>query len=168
MSFDLTLRIGVSERDYFNKFGQNAMEVKNRIMNETLQKDNACCQGCNYKPLRADIATKILSPHLVEWDPNDINKAVFVSLCKACHTTQHIDKAISEGWVSIVNSSFSQKNLIEMCRVNSAHSHLKSGEIRMLKMTPEEYLDQLKNNTLPLHSRVKVIFTSKFEWGDMA
>ena len=78
-----------------------------------------------------------------------------------------IDKAIEQGWVNVVNSSYSQKSLIEMCRISTIGQHLRDGEVRILKTTSVEYLDNLKNETLPLHSRVKVIFTNKFDWGDL-
>jgi hypothetical protein len=54
-----------------------------------------------------------------------------------------------------------------MCRISTIGQHLRDGEVRILKTTPMEYLDDLKNETLPLHSRVKVIFTNKFDWGDL-
>lgn len=160
MNFELKPRISISEKDFFLKLGPNSQEIKKKIQNETFSRDESTCRGCGYR-------TQSLFVHLVEENEQDLENSVFISLCKACHTTQHIDKAISEGWVSVVNSSFSQKSLIEICRVNDVSQHLKNGNIRILKMTPEEYAIQLKENTLPLHSRVKVIFTSKFEWGEL-
>jgi len=158
MDFELKPRISTSEKDFFLKLGPNWKDIKNKIKAETFEKDNNICCGCQYK-------TK-LNLHLDEENEQDLEKSTFFSLCKACHTTQHIDKAIEEGWVSVVNSTFSQKGLIEICRVSDVSQHLKNGNIRILKITPEEYLINLKENTLPLHSRVKVIFTSKFEWGE--
>jgi hypothetical protein len=167
MSFELNLRISPSEKDFFLKFGPDWTSVKNKIHIETLRKDDYCCQGCGYRSLDHNNAQKILQPHLVKEDEQDLLNSEFISLCKACHTTQHIDKAVSEGWVNIVNSSFSQKSLIEMCRISSVVKYISDGDIRILKTTPEEYINQLHDDLLPLHSRVKIIFTNKFEWGDL-
>lgn len=164
---ELIPKISPSEKDFFISLGQEWQEKKNSIHLSTLEKDDYCCQGCGYRPLDRSSASKILQPHLVSENKDSPLESEFVSLCKACHTTQHIDKAIEGGWVNIVNSSFSQKSLIEICRINSASKYLVDKEIRILKTTPEEYLEQLKTNSLPLHSRIKVIFTSKFEWGDL-
>lgn len=158
MNFELKPRISPSEKDFFLKLGPNWKEIKSKIQAETFERDENQCRGCQYR-------TKLYL-HLAEENEQELEKSTFVSLCKACHTTQHIDNAVKEGWVSVVNSSFTQKSLIEICRVNDVSQHLKNGNIRILKMTPEEYEVQLKENTLPLHSRVKIIFTSKFEWGE--
>jgi hypothetical protein len=160
MSFELKPKISISEKDFFLKFGPNSQEVKKKIQSATFERDENCCRGCQYR-------ARNLFLHLIEENERDLENSSFVSLCKACHTTQHIDKAIAEGWVMVVNSTFTQKSLIEICRHNRTHEHLKDGSIRVLKITPEEYAIQLKENTLPLHSRVKVIFTSKFEWGEL-
>ena len=167
MNFDLKPKISPSEKDFFLKLGPDWVEIKNNIHLDTLTKSDFCCQGCGYRAMNRDNAPKILQPHLFEENEQEPLKSIFISLCKACHTTQHIDRAILAGWVKIVNSSFSQKSLVEICRINSLSQHLKEEDIRILKTTPEEYLEQLKNNTLPLHSRVKVVFTSTFEWGDL-
>lgn len=167
MNFDIKPRISTSEKDFFLKLGPNWLEIKNNIHSETIKENDYCCQGCGYRVMNQSIASRILGLHLVDENEENPEKSFFISLCKACHTTQHIDVAINQDWVMIVNSSFSQKSLIEMCRINSVSQYLKDGEIRILKTTPIEYLESLKNNTLPLHSRVKVIFTKNFEWGDL-
>jgi hypothetical protein len=167
MEFELKPKISPSEKDFFSKFGAKSADTKNEIFNTALEKYDCTCQGCGYKVHNEDFASKILQPHLVEENEENPLESIFIPLCKACHTTQHIDIAILNGWVNIVNSHFSQKSLIEMCRISSVGQYLRDEEIRILKMKPEEYLDKLKNETLPLHSRVKIIFTNKFDWGDL-
>ena len=167
MQFELIPKISPSEKDFFSKFGEKKLEIKNKIHKEILEKNNNTCCGCNYRVMNENNAHKILQLHLVEENEDEINDSFFVVLCKACHLTQHIDKAIEDGCVNIVNSSFSQRNLIEMCRINTISQYLKDGEVRILKTTQEEYLEQLKEKILPLHSRIKVIFTNKFDWGDL-
>ena len=167
MSFELQPRISPSEKDFFLKLGSDWVQEKNNIFKDVLEQNDCTCQGCGYKVHSEELVTKILQLHLVEENIDDLKQSVFVPLCKACHTTQHIDKAIEQGWVNVVNSTFSQKSLIEMCRISTIGQHMRADEVRVLKITPEEYLDNLKNETLPLHSRVKIIFTNKFDWGDL-
>lgn len=167
MEFELKPKISTSEKDFFSKFGTKSTEVKNEIFKNILEQYNCTCQGCGYKVNNEEFAQKILQPHLVDENEEKPIESVFIPLCKACHTTQHIDIAILNGWVNIVNSHFSQKSLIEMCRISSVAQYLREEEIRILKMDSREYLDKLKTETLPLHSRVKVIFTNKFDWGDL-
>jgi hypothetical protein len=167
MDFELKPRISPSEKDFFLKLGSNWVNEKNEIFSEILEKTNCTCGGCGYRVHNEDYAHKILQLHLIEENEESLKDSLFITLCKACHTTQHIDKAIEQGWVNVVNSSYSQKSLIEMCRISTIGQHLRDGEVRILKTTPMEYLDDLKNETLPLHSRVKVIFTNKFDWGDL-
>ena len=167
MNFELKPRISPSEKDFFLKLGPNWIQEKNDIFKSVLERTECTCEGCGYRVHNEEFASKVLQLHLVEENLEDLRNSSFVSLCKACHTTQHIDKAIEQGWVNVVNSHFSQRSLIEMCRISTIGQHLRTDEIRVLKMTPEEYLDSVKQETLPLHSRVKVIFTNKFDWGDL-
>jgi len=167
MNFELKPRISPSEKDFFLKLGKNWVQEKNEIFTKALNDSECTCGGCGYKVHNTELAPKILQLHLVEENEENLRDSIFITLCKACHTTQHIDKAIQEGWVNIVNSYFSQKSLIEMCRISTITQHLRDGEVRILKMSQLEYLDKLQNKTLPLHSRVKVIFTNKFDWGDL-
>lgn len=167
MEFELKPRISPSEKDFFLKLGENWVQEKNDIFKELLEKTNCTCGGCGYRVHDGDFAPKVLQLHLVEENLENLKDSLFIPLCKACHITQHIDKAIEQEWVNIVNSHFSQKSLIEMCRISTIGQHLRNDEVRLLKMTPQEYLNNLKNETLPLHSRVKIIFTNKFDWGDL-
>jgi len=167
MNFELKPRISPSEKDFFIKLGPNWVQEKNDIFSTLLEEHNCTCIGCGYRVHNEELAYKILQLHLVEENEENPKDSIFLPLCKACHTTQHINKAIEEEWVNVVNSHFSQKSLIEMCRISTIGQHLRNGDVRILKMTPKEYLEQLQKETLPLHSRVKVIFTNKFEWGDL-
>ena len=167
MDFELKPRISPSEKDFFIKLGNNWKDIKKEIHDNILSQYNCTCAGCSYRVQNEELASKILQLHLVEENEENLLESLFLPLCKACHTTQHIDKAIEAGWVNIVNSHFSQKGLIEMCRISTIPQYLREGEVRILKITQTQFLDNLKNNTLPLHSRVKIIFNNKFDWGDL-
>lgn len=167
MEFDLKPKISYSEKDFFLKLGENWVDIKNEIHERILEEESYTCKGCNYRAMNENLGKRILQLHLVEEDEEDPLKSLFVPLCKACHTTQHIDRAIELGQVNIVNSHYSQRSLIEMCRLSSTAQPLRDGDIRILKTTPEEYLYDLKNNTLLKNSRVKIIFTNKFDWGEL-
>lgn len=159
----LKLRISPSEKEFKELVG---IEEFNKIRDKTLKRDKITCKGCGYHPLDESNALKSLSLHVESITLENPSESPCSILCLACHSTQHIDVAIEKGWVQLVNSSFSQKRLIETCRIN-AHSSLNNDNTRFLKTTPTEYLEKLKNDTLSTNSRVKVLFTTKFEWGDL-
>jgi len=159
----LKLRISPSEKEFKELVG---VEEFNKIRDEVLKRDKITCKGCGYHPLDETNALKSLSLHVEFINLENPKESPCSILCLACHSTQHIDVAIEKGWVQLVNSSYSQKRLIETCRIN-ALNNLNNDNTRFLKMTPLEYLENLKNDTLSTNSRVKVLFTTKFEWGDL-
>jgi len=161
--FDLSLKISVSEKAFQEQIGKAEYD---KIKEETFKRDKCTCCGCGYHPFDESKINKSLSLHVIEINTEEINKSECITLCIACHTTQHIDAAIKKEWIKLVNSTFSQKRLIEMCRINSFHS-LKDDNLRYLQTTPEEYLKKILDDKIPSNTKTKVIFTSKFEWGDL-
>jgi hypothetical protein len=158
---DLKIKISPSEKSVFQNIDKDALE---KIYRDNIEHNNYCCSGCGYRVLNIENVFKTLQIHVAEENKDKPEESKFTVLCKPCHATQHIDKAIENGWVNIVNSSFSQKNLIEICRINSVIKYLNDGEIRILKMKPEEYLYKLEKGELSPENKIKVIFTNKFEW----
>ena len=159
----LKLRICPSEKEFRDLIG---LEAYNNIRDTVVIKEKCTCRGCGYHPLNEANVLKSLSLHVESIDTENPLNSPCSLLCMACHSTQHIDVAIEKGWVQLVNSSYSQKRLIETCRING-HSNLNPDNTRFLKTPPLEYLEKLKNNTLSPNSRVKVLFTASFHWGDL-
>lgn len=159
----LKLRISPKESEFLALIGK---EEWNGIKNKKLLEYDYTCQGCGYRPLNTDMAEKILSPHVVELAEKPLDSEITL-LCKGCHATQHIDVSIEKDWVELVNSGYSQKALIEMSRISATASAIALGDIRKLKMSPQDYLKRLIEGSLLSVSKVKVVFKSNFPWGDI-
>lgn len=160
--FKLQLRISPSDKEFKKIIGDVAY---NKLKKETFERDVFTCKGCNYKPLDENKANTALYCHVININEEKPEDSECITLCNACHSTQHIDIALQQGWVQIVNSTWSQKALIESCRINTIYNTIKEDNTRYLKMSIEEFLDKFKNNLIS--EKAKVIFTSKFDWGDL-
>lgn len=160
--FKLQLRISPSDREFKKTLGDDKY---NKLKKEIFERDGFACKGCNYTPLDEARANSALYCHVI--NINDLNalESECITLCNACHSTQHVDIALQQGWVQIVNSTWSQKALIESCRINTIYNTVKEDNTRYLKMTSEEFLEKFKNGLIS--NKAKVVFTNKFEWGDL-
>jgi len=162
--FELKLRISPSETQFRKLVGQ---ENYAKIREEVYRRDKFTCKGCGFHPLDEAKALSALSLHVIEINEENLVESKCNILCMACHSTQHIDVAIEKGWVHLVNSTYSQKSLIEMCRINAIHNSIKEDDTRHLKSDPAEFLSKMKSGLLPVNSKVKVIFTNNFDFGDL-
>jgi len=161
--FDLSLKISPKESEFVAMIGQEQWAA---FRNKKIVEFDYTCQGCGYRPLNVDMAEKIMSPHIIEVGENPLDSETTL-LCKGCHATQHIDVTIEKDWVEVVNTSYSQKSLIEMSRISSTSTAVALGDIRKLKMSPQDYLKRLAEGSLLSVSKVKVIFKGNFPWGDI-
>ena len=162
--FDLKLRISPSDSQFRNLIG---LDAYSKLKEETFKKHRFTCQGCGFKPLDDSKALVALNLHVIDINEEKPVESPCTILCKACHSTQHIDVAIEKEWVQLVNSTYSQKSLIEKCRINMIQSMLTVDDTRTLKTTPLDFLKKMKAGQLTVNSKAKVIFTNKFEWGDL-
>lgn len=161
--FQLTLRITPSIKEFRDKIG---LENYNKLKEDGLKNSNFSCQGCKISPPSQDNARKSLFLNVIEENTEDYKQSKCVMLCKACTATQHIDMAIRNEWVTLVNSTYSQVQLIEMQRINQLHNNIKSENFRILKINPLEFLKKLENQEVNRINKTKIIFTSKFQWDD--
>ena len=162
--FELKLKISPSDTKFKKLIGKESYE---KIRLETFKKDRFSCRGCGFHPLDESRALIALTLHVIEIKEEKPEDSECAILCLACHSTQHIDVAIEKGWVQLVNSINSQKTLTEMCRVNAIHNNIKEDTTKLLKTPSLEFLKKMKDGTLPSNTKAKVIFTNKFEWGDL-
>ena len=124
----------------------------------TFRNDNYKCKGCGFEPYDVE-AEDVLDIHLIKEDLENPENSEVRTTCKFCHIVEHADAAIRHGYVELVNSHFSQGELVNICRNNSLHLHM--NDIRYLKKTLPEYLEEL-NSGRTLEGKVKFIFTKKF------
>jgi hypothetical protein len=162
--FELKIRISPSEKEFRKLLGDEAYV---KVKNDTYKNCRYICQGCGFHPLDEARAFTSLHLHVIEINEEKPEESKCNILCMACHSTQHIDVAIEREWVLLVNSTFSQKSLIENCRINAIHNGVQEDNTRFLKTPPKEFLEKLKAGEVPANNKVKVIFTNKFEWGDL-
>lgn len=161
--YKLALKISPSDTEFKNLLGN---EEYNKLKVEVFERDGMKCRGCGFQHFDAATTLKLLYLHVESIDYENLKNSPCVTLCMACHTTQHIDVALNKGWVQLVNTSLKQKNLIEMCRINQTSS-LNHDNLRFLRITPVDFIAKLKEGTLSPNSKAKVLFTNKFEWGDL-
>ena len=162
--FELKLRISPPDSKFRKLIGHNTY---NRLHLEELKKNRFVCGGCSYRPLDENRAIASLKLHVIEINKEKPEESPCIVLCIACHSTQHIDVSIEKGWVQLVNSNYSQRQLIDMCRLNSIHTHAKEDNLRHLKIPPLDFLLSMKDGTLSENTKSKVLFTNKFDWGDL-
>lgn len=161
--FELKLRISPSDSQFKKLIGPDKYS---KIHNELLEKNRFSCKGCGFHPLDESKASTALQLHVEEINEEKPEESPCIILCMACHSTQHIDVAIKKEWVQLVNSTYSQKSLIEMSRINALFN-IKEENTRTLKTPPLEFLTKLENGQIQINTKAKVIFTNKFEWGDL-
>lgn len=154
--FEIKPSISASDKDFRNKIGVEGWE---KIKSKTLRDNGYKCKGCGFEPFDAPIDA-VLDVHLVEENLNNLEDSEFRVDCKLCHIIEHADVAISNEYVSIVNSRFSQGELVNICRNGSLSSHVSDGDVRYLKKTLQEFLEEIKNGR-SLEGRVKFVFTNK-------
>ncbi len=155
--FELRPIISPSDKEFKNKIGAESWE---KIKSKTFRDNNFKCQGCGFEPYDTP-ADKVLDAHLVEEDLEDFNNSKFRTTCIMCHVIEHADAAINQGYVTIVNSKFSQGELVNICRNGALSSHIEDGDIRHLRKTNDEFLEELKNGKA-LEGKVKFVFTEKY------
>lgn len=156
--FELRPKISISDKDFRNKVGE---EVWLRMKSVSLRNDNYKCKGCGFEPFDVSV-DEVLDIHLIKEDLENPENSEVRTTCKFCHIIEHADAAIKYGYVELVNSHFSQGELVNICRNNSLQFHL--NDIRYIKKTFLEYLEDLKSGK-SLEGKVKFVFTKKFLQG---
>lgn len=155
--FKLRPTISASDKDFRSKIG---LELWEKIKSRTFRDDRYKCQGCEFEPY--DVAPdKVLDVHLVEENVENLEDSKFRTFCKLCHVIEHADAAIQNEYVLLVNSQFSQGELVNICRNGSASSYIECGDIRKLRKPLADFLDELKDGRA-LEGKVKFIFTEKY------
>ncbi|MEK6830227.1 MAG: hypothetical protein AABY15_08990 [Nanoarchaeota archaeon] len=155
--FEIRATISPSDKEFRSRI---SVDVWERIKSKALRDDGFKCQGCGFEPYDVS-ADKVLDVHLVEENIINPEDSKFRTECMLCHMIEHADAAISNEYVILVNSKFSQGELVNICRNRAIPSNIEDGSIRILKKTLPEFLEELKNGKA-LEGKVKLIFTEKY------
>lgn len=149
-----------SEKDYRDSLPGGKEEYQ-KILNKLYETSSESCPGCGYSTGNV----KSLQPHLNWWDEKDHNTAEFMLLCEGCHGIKHFDQATERGWCVLVNSIYSQSELIRRNRSSATiKKDLDEHKIVILKKTPKEYLDEILESSQNRNEKTKILFGSKFPW----
>ena len=167
---ELKLEISPSEKKVLDLIGkENWLELSK----SSTSKAPYVCSGCGFVPARG----QKLRVHILPFDEKNFDLASnFLQLessilCDACHTIKHFDLAVDSKLVRLVNSDFSQKDLIVVCRHGNRalNAYVKGNKyiekrIFPLKKKPEDYLREISEDQKNYNPKIKVIFTDKFTW----
>lgn len=174
---ELTINISPSEKQISKIIGsENWTKLSQKTYNDNPHKCFYC--GFPEKVENSKIISKNpkLNVHVMPFDESlniseNFETLDTIILCDACHAIQHFDFAVQKKWIKLVNSSFSQIDLVKVCRwgnrmVNAyiIGGHKVEKQIFPLKKSPESYLEEIKESKLNLNKKIKVIFTKDFDW----
>lgn len=149
--------ISESDKEFRAKIGE---ELWLKMKSNSFRNDGYKCQGCGFEPFDIE-PDKVLDIHLVKENLKNPEESTVRTTCMFCHIVEHADVAIKKGYVELVNSHFSQGELVNICRNRALSYHIENDDIRYLKKTFPEYLEELNSGKV-LEGKVKFVFTEKF------
>jgi len=150
--------ISPRDKDFRNKIGN---ETWIKIKSKAFRDDGFKCQGCGFEPYDVPVET-VLDVHLISEDKENPENSEVRTTCMLCHIIEHADVAVEHGYVELVNSHFTQGELVNISgRQGGLSNYIENGSIRYLKKTLQEYLEELKSGRA-LEGKVKLIFTQKY------
>lgn len=157
--FKLIPSISFSEKDFTDSVSKEQWE---KIKEEKIYLNHSGkCFGCGYTPENV----KMLQIHLHWWDGKNHDTAEFLLLCEGCHALKHFDIAIEKGWVVLVNSVYSQEDIIVKNRSSKTiRKEIDDNKIVLLKKTAKEYFEEIKESELNRNEKTKILFGNKFSW----
>ena len=161
--FKLLICNSYSEKNFISNYGQ---ELYNILSDAAFKEHKWHCAGCGhlvpeYKRLQN------LKLHIYDVNTTNPELSKGVPLCNFCHYTQHIEIPAKNNWIELINSVYSQTNLIRLMRGDKIYPNLNNRTIIKLKKTPQELLNEIHNGTFQLSNTLKIIFTDKVSFDDM-
>lgn len=161
--YNLFVSNNMPEKLFVSQYGQ---ELFDSLKQQAFITDLGKCAGCGHEPPE-EKKKNCLYFHIYEVNREQPELTKGVTLCKMCHSTQHIESAIKQKWVLFVNSTHSQNSLIKLRRFgNQTYELLKRREIVQLKKSPEQFLEEWYSGEVKFTNTLKVIFTNEFNVED--
>ena len=155
--FDLSLRVSLLERQFAETCG---VDVFNYIRKFSMDRDRRECCGCGFVPPHTP--ESFLFTHIISINQENIWLSPAITLCNACHLTQHIDISIVKNYIKFVNSSFAQFSLIRMCRDSKSLSdNYKNRRIIDLSVSSDAILNTIKEGK-EIDKTIKIVYTENF------
>lgn len=161
--YNLFVSNNLPEEFFISQYGQKLFDS---LKNEAFATDKGKCAACGHEPPEHR-KKDCLFFHLYEVHKKNPGTSKGVTLCKACHATQHIEDSIGKKWVVFANSIHDQNNIIRLTRANQIYGALAQREIVQLKKTPEQFLKEWFAGEVKFTPTLKVIFTNNFMIDDL-
>jgi hypothetical protein len=161
-TYKLLISNNIPEDLFVLQYGQ---ELFNHLKKEAFIIDKGRCAGCEHEP--PGHKKNDLFFHIYEVNKINPELSKGITLCKACHATQHIENSIKNNWIIFVNSTYDQNNLIRLNRANQTYGLINQKFIVPLKKTPEQFLKEWYSGEAKLTTTLKVIFTNNFNFDDL-
>ena len=174
---DLTLKVTTPNNTLRKAIGDSDFS---RITKETNSSYDNTCQCCGWKPKKEEgedesqfeYKKKHLILHVVSYDEKNPLKSDVTTLCRSCYVVNHIDMGIEQGFVDLVNSRFTQRDLTriswnDVSRNQIVGNNREGAKIDrafiQIKRDPLEILEDIKEDHESEHLQMlKVVFTNKF------
>lgn len=160
----ITLDLTIDDcKNEMNLLNLTSRQFINKIYKEILLVSRNQCFGCGYQIKQG----QKLKLHIIDFDesaPETTAKGIV--LCDACYTIKHICPAIEKEQFILVNSIYSQKELIEKQRDSNKMTSclLQKRKAIRLKKEPAEYWEAIQKNKNNLNPKIKVLFGKNFNW----
>jgi hypothetical protein len=158
MKLDSKIELCEKESQAISVFGRDKIfEIYNSLRQESNQ-----CACCGYKPN----ALQRLKLHFIDINPENEIQYKAVLLCDACFLIKHFNKAVEENCVALANSEFSQIDLLKIQRMSNTttNKEILKKTIVILKLSPKDYLEQIKEDKHMFSPYIKVLFNNNFKW----
>ena len=162
---DISLKNSPTLKNIQEIFSDNFDAMKTKLFSDA----NYTCQCCGWEGAKQMENRKHLTLHIDSIDESDPkNTPVFV-VCKSCYLINHISNAVEHDFVTLVNSSFSQEDLIKISWSDSSKKNIVNNnrqkaiddkKIIPLKKDPKIYLNQIQEGISS--GKIKVIFNNNF------
>lgn len=162
---DISLKNTPSSKEIQEIFGSDFEVLKSKLLKDS----NYTCQCCGWEGAKEIENRRHLTLCIDSINEENPKETPVFVVCKSCYLINHIDNAVEHGFVALVNSSFSQEDLIKISwsdcsKKNIVNSNrqkaIEDKKIIPLKKDPKIYLDQIKGGTSS--GKLKVIFNNNF------
>lgn len=150
------------EKQFIKLYGQ---ELFDKLKGDAFRLDAGRCAACGHQPSNPNKLYLHIPTSAVNKKNPELTEGI--TLCKMCHMTQHIESAIKNKWVYLVNSIYDQNNINRLSRANQIYQNLNSRAIVKLKKTPEQFLKEIYSRDAKYTTTLKIIFNNNFNVDDL-
>ncbi len=134
------------------------------LIYKELIRNNNSCRCCGYFPNQ----NQRLKMHVSFYDKNNPSQSICALLCEACFYLKHFDKSVDLNYPVLVNSDYSQVDLIKIqrCSTIAINNEIDKKTIFILKQKPSEYLKMIKEDPFMVSPYIKVVYSDNFKWNN--